>query len=129
MQYLFMCDQSADWQGHSVDEFLVEHCEFPDGRSFAGDIIMAVRQERENIDAVLSACADHWRLERIAAVERNILRVACAELMRGLAPDKVVINEAVSLAKKFGAKDSSKFVNGVIGRALKQIRESENAGG
>lgn len=127
MQYIFMCDQSGDWESHFVGEFLLEHCEFADGRTFAADLISAVKLNHEKIDGILAACADNWRLERIAAVERNILRVACAELLRKSAPDKVIINEAVSMAKKFGAKDSSKFVNGVLGKALKQIRESDDA--
>ena len=65
--------------------------------------------------------APEWPLETIAAIDRNILRIGLYELEIGVVPPKVVINEAVELAKAFGSDNSSKFINGVLGTAFKQL--------
>jgi transcription antitermination protein NusB len=68
------------------------------------------------LDQQASAAADNWRLERLGAIERNILRIAVYELVAEAAPPKVVINEAVQLAHWFGGRKSPAFVNGVLDR-------------
>ena len=77
------------------------------------------------IDAELVRQTAHWRLERLAAVDRNILRLAMYELIyESDTPHAVVIDEAIEIAKKFGAKDSGRFVNGVLDGFVKRRAEA-----
>ncbi|HPW55347.1 MAG: transcription antitermination factor NusB [Thermoanaerobaculaceae bacterium] len=84
-------------------------------REFAAVLVRGTIGRRDEIDARLAEQADNWRLDRMAAVDRNILRLAMYELL--FAPDTppaVVIDEAVEIAKRFGSERSSQFVNGVL---------------
>lgn len=76
----------------------------------------AVITERGELDRLATDAADNWRLDRIAAVERNILRIGIHELLRGEVPPKVAIDEAVQLAHWFGGAKAPAFVNGVLDR-------------
>jgi len=75
------------------------------------------------IDARIRGVLQHWELDRIAAAERNVLRVALAELLRRETPPKVAIDEAIEIAREFGSAESSKFVNGVLDAAWKKLQE------
>jgi transcription antitermination protein NusB len=86
----------------------------PEERKFAGGIVRTVASAHEELDAALMAVTDNWRLERIGAIERSVLRLGAAELKRGEAPPRVVIQEAVRLAERFGSTASARFVNGVL---------------
>lgn len=71
---------------------------------------------QDEVDEMIRAAAEKWPLERLAAVDRNIMRLAAAEMLYGRdVPPSVAINEAVELAKKYGTEDSGRFVNGVLG--------------
>jgi len=85
-----------------------------DEREYAGWLIHTVAQERVRLDDELSDVTANWRLERLGAIERSVLRLAAAELRRGETPPKVVIQEAVRLAERYGSERSAKFVNGVV---------------
>ncbi len=84
----------------------------------------------KELDAVLQPLAPEWPLSTIAAIDRNTLRIGLYELAEGAdtVPPKVAINEAVELAKAFGSDNSSKFVNGVLGTAYRQIYDEQNSG-
>jgi len=86
----------------------------PEERQFAGKIVCTVAGAHEELDAALIEVTDNWRLERIGAIERSVLRLGAAELRRGEAPPRVVIQEAVRLAERFGSAASARFVNGVL---------------
>jgi N utilization substance protein B len=81
----------------------------------------AVIRERADLDRHATEAADNWRLERIAPVERNILRIGVHELLRGAVPPKVAIDEAVQLAHWFGGAKAPAFVNGVLDRVAHTI--------
>lgn len=84
-------------------------------REFADRLLRGTLSRLAEIDAELGRQTTHWRLERLAAVDRNILRLAMYELMfEEGTPHAVVIDEAIEIAKKYGAKDSGRFVNGVL---------------
>jgi transcription antitermination protein NusB len=148
LQYCFMCDLNSEWHTGLLRDFFAENCDPADAsetteatdsdkdskkeeggeaQEFARSLINQVLDGRDHIDALLQESADNWNLNRIAAVERNILRVACAELLSKEVPDAVAISEAVSLAKKFGSKDSSRFVNGILDRIARRLREGTHA--
>ena len=72
-------------------------------------------------DKLSAELSENWRLERLATVDRGILRLAIYELRSGTAPAKVVIDEALELAKKFSSAEAPRFLNGILGAALKKI--------
>lgn len=81
----------------------------------------AVAADRLALDDLAERAAEHWRLERMAVVERNILRLGIHELRRGTAPPKVVIDEALRLAHWFGGAQSSAFINGILDRIAREL--------
>lgn len=96
-------------------------------RPYARDLLMGVFNNIETIDAAMSAHATNWRLKRIAAADRNLLRVAIYELMFSEdVPPQVAINEAVEIAKRFGSEDSPAFINGVLD-AVQQSRQQTSS--
>ena len=86
----------------------------PDERAFAGRIVRTIIAEGKAIDDALRDVTTNWRLERLGAVERAVLRIAAAELLRGEPPPRVAIQEAVRLAERYGSAQSARFVNGVL---------------
>ena len=79
--------------------------------------------QRDNIDQLISKCAPEWPLDQINRIDLSILRLAIFELQNSDTPHKVIIDEAIELAKEYGSENSSKFVNGVMGTALDKIEE------
>jgi N utilization substance protein B len=95
-------------------------------RPFMDALLAGVIAKREDIDLVITKAAPEWPLERIAPVDRNILRLGLYELLfadRTQVPAKVAINEAIELAKTFGGESSGRFVNGVLGAIYKELGE------
>ena len=86
----------------------------PEERVIAGRIVRTLMSDGGRIDAVLRDITTNWRLERLGAIERSVLRLAAAELVRGETPPRVVIQEAVKLAERYGSTQSARFVNGVV---------------
>jgi len=86
----------------------------PDERRIAGPIVRLVAKRQRALDEELADVTTNWRLERIGAVERCVLRLGAAELTIGETPPRVVIQEAVTLAERFGSAASARFVNGVL---------------
>ncbi len=88
-----------------------------EGRDYADPLVRGVSERRDEADERIKAASRHWRIERMARVDRNILRLGVYELMhRADVPRAVIIDEAVELAKRYGAAGSSVFVNGVLDR-------------
>ena len=91
-------------------------------RVFADPLIRGTLEHREEADAVIKKHAINWELHRIAAVDRNILRLAIYEMLhRDDIPPVVSINEAVDIAKKFSTQDSGKFVNGILDKVKSEL--------
>jgi N utilization substance protein B len=86
----------------------------PDERRVAGFLIRTLAQHSAELDSELAEVTTNWRLERLGVVDRCVLRLAAAELHRGETPPRVVIQEAVHLAERYGTVKSAKFVNGVL---------------
>lgn len=98
--------------------------EEPVVRDFAVDLARSVSEKLSFLDERISKFATNWQLDRMATVDRNILRLAAFELLfREDIPPKVAINEAVELAKKYGDVESGKFVNGVLDKINKTRQE------
>ncbi len=91
---------------------------------FATTLIEGVRENREEVDKALKLTARNWRLSRMAATDRNVLRLGAFELLFTDTPGRVVINEAIELARRYGSDNSAAFVNGVLDRVLKNHQET-----
>ncbi|HHZ17271.1 MAG TPA: transcription antitermination factor NusB [Clostridia bacterium] len=98
-----------------------------EARAFSGQLVKGVEENQKLLDEAIDRYAIEWRLERIAAVEKNILRIALYEMLYlPETPPPVVINEAIEIAKLYGGDESPRFINGILGKVsqgLPQLRE------
>ena len=92
---------------------------------FAKSLLQGVREHRQQLDRELELTARNWRLSRMSATDRNVLRLGAYEILHTETPDRVAINEAIELAKRYGTHNSAQFVNGVLDRLMHQKSESE----
>lgn len=83
-------------------------------------LAQAVTTHATELDARITAAADDWTADRLGAVERNVLRVALEELDEAEVPVEVVLDEAVSLAKRYASEDAARLVNGILGRVVRE---------
>jgi N utilization substance protein B len=118
LQVLFQDDLNPQHNPADDERFVRNRLHSAELTEFAGSLIAGVRRNRLELDHVLSQTADHWSLERMAATDRNVLRLGAYEILYSDTPDRVAINEAVELAKRFGSKQSAQFVNGILDRLL-----------
>ena len=133
LQALYEADTAHHSPAEAIERLLLETKLAAEAQSFARALVAGVIREREPIDAAIRTAAPLWPLEQVAAVDRNILRIAIEEILfsEGMAgqshlPAEVVINEAVELGKLFGAESSARFINGVLG-AINSRRSGELA--
>ncbi|MBI1948283.1 MAG: transcription antitermination factor NusB [Deltaproteobacteria bacterium] len=122
----------VDMTGLAVDDALARFFDSfdaePKARARAEQIVRRVHAERARIDEVLAQASPRWRLERMALVDRNLLRLCVHELLFDLeTPARVVIDEGVEIAKRFGAEESARFVNGVLDAAARALGRLEGA--
>lgn len=86
----------------------------PEERAFADALLRIIQAQGTALDSELGEVTTNWRVERLGAIERCVLRLAAAELSQGSTPPRVVLQEAVRLAERFGSEQSARFVNGVL---------------
>jgi N utilization substance protein B len=124
LQFLYQLDQhGAEDPTPHEHEFWERHPVDPDTHAFAESLVRGSKQQQGKIDQLLTQYAEHWDLDRMAVVDRNILRMAVYELLwQPEVPPKAAINEAIEIAKKFGTTESSRFINGVLDRILREHR-------
>ncbi len=92
-------------------------------RSYAIELVRRYSQERQEVDQRLDEALVDWQLTRLAAIDRHILRIAMVEMSYVGIPDKIAINEAVELAKRYSGDDGHRFINGVLRRVAEQMRQ------
>ena len=116
LQMLFQHDFVGDRSGLEVtDERSADKKTNEELKKFAGDLVTGTLKHLEEIDRVVQEAAEHWKMERMAAVDRNILRCAVYEIIyRSDIPAAVTINEALEIAKKYSALESVSFINGLL---------------
>jgi N utilization substance protein B len=125
LQVLYQTEQNSGFDPAEVRRF-VERRLLGDKKlvEFAEGLIAGVQANRPRIDALISEVAENWRLDRMAAIDRNILRLGAYEMLFcPEVPTKVAINEALELAKRYSTAQSSRFVNGILDRL--QAAEAE----
>jgi N utilization substance protein B len=96
-------------------------------RVFANQLFEDAAATVKTLDALIEQHATNWRLDRMAAIDRNILRLAACELRRGETPPKVVLDEAIELAKTFSSEDAAPFINGVLDAIYKALGKTQEA--
>jgi len=131
LQMLFQSDMGKQDAEQVRRTFWAEHATASaEVRGFADDLFRVATDRVTEIDALIEKHAEHWRMERMAAVDRNLLRAAVAELLAYReTPRAVVINEALEIARKFSSPESVHFVNGVLDSVGKELEGSTQATG
>ncbi len=114
---LFALETSGDPIDRVLSAYWRETPGDPEGRDYADSVARGVAGELALVDEAVRKASTNWRLERMARVDRNVLRLGAWELLHSQAvPRAVILDEAVELAKRFGSEESSAFVNGVLDR-------------
>lgn len=122
LQMLFQWEQGGHTPEHVLATFLAEKKLDDDARAFAQTLFLETAKETADLDRALGERSEHWRPERMAAVDRNVLRLALHELLHHPeTPPKVVINEALEIARRYSGEESVEFVNGVLDGVLKNM--------
>src|SRR5437588_4751823 len=117
LQVLYLLEQNPGVDPAEIERFIERRLREPRLRGFARGLVDGVRAHQPRIDGLISEVAENWRLDRMAAIDRNILRLGAYEML--CCPDvptKVAINEALELAKRYSTAQSSRFVNGILDR-------------
>jgi len=123
LQMLFQWDITHDPIEAIAVSFWENHEEPPSVTEFAKRLVTQTVEHVEKIDSVIQSHAEHWRLDRMAVVDRNILRLATQELLFDTeTPGTVVINEAIEIARRYSAQESPQFINGILD-SIKRERE------
>ena len=126
LQILYQDDVNPDADPVETDRFLRARLKQDEASiDFANVLYSGVRRNVQELDTMLSGMADNWAMERMAVTDRNILRMGAFEILYTETPDRVAINEAVELAKRYGARQSPQFVNGLLDRFLREVRKEE----
>jgi N utilization substance protein B len=118
LQVLYQDDLNPGHDPATSERFIAGRLHHPELVEFARMLVAGVRRQRPELDEILSRTAANWSLERMAATDRNVLRLGAFEILFTDTPGRVAINEAVELAKRFGAGQSAQFVNGILDRLL-----------
>jgi N utilization substance protein B len=122
MQMLYQWELGGNTPEQVGFTFFLERRADSEVESFARDLFQAAVNDIDRLDRLVREHAQNWRLERMAAVDRNILRVALCELLHHPeTPPSVVINEALEIARRFSGEDSVEFVNGVLDAIRKSL--------
>ncbi len=125
----FRAAYQADVTGDPIDRCLneiledLEHPADADIKEFAASLVRILAQHQPEIDAAVSRIAKNWSLQRMAATDRSVIRLAAAELLyHADVPVRVTLDEAIEIAKKYGMETSGSFVNGILDRLAHEVR-------
>ncbi len=124
LQFLFQLDFHGEGYLFELEAFLDENLRDRSGedeaKRYARSLVEGVYERRDELDKVLASAASNWSVARMAAVDRNALRIGCYEMLFDESiPTRVAINEAINLGKKFSSEASGAFINGILDRIRK----------
>ena len=126
LQMLFQLDMGHQTPDHVRSTFWNERKDLDEKvRGFADELFLVASEREKEIDEIIERNAEHWRMDRMAAVDRNVLRAGVAELL-GFpgTPRPVVINEALEIARRFSTPESVQFINGVLDSVARELGEA-----
>jgi N utilization substance protein B len=123
LQLLYELDVRGEAEPGPVIDAFWQRQEAPDDvRSFADALVRGVSAQRPKIDEIIGRFAEHWELDRMAVVDRNVLRAGIWELLWGVdVPPIVAINEALEIARRFSTEESARFINGLLDRIRREL--------
>jgi len=122
LKFLYQFELTGGELDEQIKLFLKQNSSKDDVESFMRGLVFSLLDKVKEIDEVIQKYSDHWVLDRMTVIDRNILRMGVCELLFDFStPPKVVINEAIDIAKKYGNEDSPEFINGVLDKVFKEI--------
>ena len=126
LQMLFQIDLTGSSPDETFREFWRDQAADEAMRSFAEELVLGVHAQRRELDRLITGSAENWRIERMAVVDRNVLRMAVHEMIQtSRPPAAVIIDEAIEVAKKFGSEESGAFINGILDSIRKRLEQGE----
>lgn len=127
LQLLYRQDLNPTDNIESAEEFVAERLKTPELRQFCWMLFTGTIEWRKMIDARIEEVAANWSLQRMAPTDRNVLRLGCFELLYTETPNRVVVDESIELAKKFGDAQSPQFVNGILDKLMPDADSPEKS--
>ena len=122
LKFLYQFELNGGDLDEQIKLFLERNSSQEDVANFMKELVVSLIDKMEEIDEIIQKFSDHWILDRMTVIDRNILRMGACELLFNFStPPKVVINEAIDIAKKYGNEDSSEFINGILDKVYNEI--------
>lgn len=126
LQMLYQADVNTDITAETVREHIAEQISDEPLFEFCWQLFVGVMEFRTMLDERIQAVAENWALHRMAPTDRNVLRLGAYELLHTETPHRVVIDESIELARKFGTAQSAQFVNGILDQLVPDDRREES---
>ena len=124
LKFLYQFELNGGDLDEQIKLFLERNSSQEDVANFMKELVVSLIDKMEEIDEIIQKFSDHWILDRMTVIDRNILRMGTCELLFNFStPPKVVINEAIDIAKKYGNEDSPEFINGILDKVYNEIRQ------
>ena len=123
LQMLYQEDVNPRQSVEEIKEFVHVRLQNEELEAFCISLILGVKRNQDELDAMLSKTATNWALDRMASTDRNLLRLGAFEILYTETPERVAVNEAIELAKRFGSSQSAPFVNGILDKFITGDRE------
>ena len=117
-QVLYQDDLNPKCSPAVGDDLISRRLDSPQLAEFARELVAGVRRNRAELDRAIEAVAENWSLDRMAATDRNVIRLGAFEILHADTPNRVAIDEAVELAKRFGSAKSGPFINGILDKIM-----------
>ena len=122
LKFLYQFELNGGDLDEQIKLFLERNSSHEDVANFMKELVVSLIDKMEEIDEIIQKFSDHWILDRMTVIDRNILRMGACELLFNFStPPKVVINEAIDIAKKYGNEDSPEFINGILDKVYNEI--------
>jgi N utilization substance protein B len=122
LKFLYQFELNKGDLDEQIKLFLERNSSQEDVENFMKELVVSLIDKMEEIDEIIQKFSDHWVLDRMTVIDRNILRMGTCELLFNFStPPKVVINEAIEIAKKYGNEDSPEFINGILDKVYNEI--------
>ncbi|MBI3786313.1 MAG: transcription antitermination factor NusB [Deltaproteobacteria bacterium] len=129
VQALYQFELSGELSKQALDLFWSQSEAGERAKQFAAELIDGTRKDRARIDELIAGATQHWRMERLAAVDLCVLRVATHELLSSeKPPTSVILDEAIEIARRFGTQESRGFVNGVLDAIAEKLGVKDKEG-
>jgi len=122
LKFLYQFELNKGDLNEQIKLFLERNSSQEGVENFMKELVVSLIDKMEEVDGVIQKFSDHWVLDRMTVIDRNILRIGTCELLFNFpTPPKVVINEAIEIAKKYGNEDSPEFINGILDKVYNEI--------